>query len=375
MMLLVLNLGLLIFTTIYIAMTLIMWLGIRTKQKSNPDRPMISVIIVARNEETVLPYCLESLSRLTYPEDKMEWILVNDRSTDQTKNRMTEFADKHKQAKIIEIDHLPKKYTGKVYGLIQGVKVSQGEILFFTDADCIVPPGWIQSTLAAYDEGTGMVGGFIVLDKKKGKTSLFQKIQSLDWINITSVGCAWANFNLPLSVFGNNFSIRREVYDKAGGFESIESHLIEDFALVRNVRSRTRTKIRIRLDKNTLVYSRPAKNLKEFYHQRKRWAIGGRSHNFLGFFLMSTAFLVHLLIPFVLMTGQINLSLLAFIDVLLLDTFFLYRPLKQLERTELLKIILPFELFYFGYSIFFAPFLLFARKVRWKSSVYQKESP
>ena len=86
---------------------------------------------------------------------------------------------------------------------------------------------------------------------------------------------------------------------------------------------------------------------------------------------MTTVFLAHLLIPVVIMTGQIKLGLLAFMDVLLLDIFFLYWPLKQLDRTDLLKMILPYELFYFGYSIFFTPFLLFARKVRWKSSLYK----
>ncbi len=373
-MFMILNLGLLFFTIIYIMITLVMWLGIRMKPKSNLDQPAISIIVVAQNEETTLPLCLKSLSRITYPKDKMEWILVNDRSTDQTKSIMTEFAGNHNQTKIITVDYLPGKHTGKIFGLIQGVKASRGEILFFTDADCIVPPNWVQSTLMEYDENTGMVGGFIALDKREEKTLLFQQIQSLDWINITSVGSALANLNLPLSVFGNNFSIRKKVYDKAGGFESIESHLIEDYALVRNVRSRTRTKIRIRLDKNNLVYSQPSKNLTEFFHQRKRWAIGGRSHNFLGFLLMTTAFLVHLLIPAVIITGQVKLGFLAFLDILLLDTFFLYWPLKQLGRIDLLKVILPYELFYFGYSIFFAPFLLFVRKVRWKSSVYKTEN-
>lgn len=374
MMLIILNLGLIFFTFLYIIITLIMWFGIRMKLKSNPCRPVISIIIVAQNEEATLPLCLESLSRLTYPKDKMEYILVNDRSTDQTKSVMSEFADRHKQTKVVEIKTLPNKYTGKIFGLIQGVKESCGEILFFTDADCIVPPDWIQSTLMEYDENTGIVGGFIALDKKEEKTLLFHQIQSLDWINVTSAGSAWANLNLPLSVFGNNFSIRREIYDRAGGFESIESHLTEDYALIRNVRSRTRTKIRIRLDKNNLVYSRPARNLGEFYRQRKRWAIGGRSHNFLGFLLMSTAFLIHMLIPTVMIAGQFKLGFLAFIDILLMDSFFLYWPLKQLERTDLFKVIVPYELFYFGYSIFFAPFLLFARKVQWKSSVYKMEN-
>jgi cellulose synthase/poly-beta-1,6-N-acetylglucosamine synthase-like glycosyltransferase len=304
----------------------------------------------------------------------MEWILVNDRSTDRTEQIMTTFVEKYNHARVITLNDHPKKYTGKCYGLIRGVKMSRGEILFFTDADCVVPPNWIQSTLSGYEDNTGMVGGFVVLDTKGEKTSLFQKLQSLDWINITAVGSAWANLNQPLSVFGNNFSIKKEVYEKAGGFESVENHFIEDYALVRNVRSRTNQTIRIHPDRENLVYTRPAESLKAFYLQRKRWAVGGRSHVFLGLFLMTIAFLVHLLIPTVIISGQTAFGLLAFFDILILDTFFLYEPLRKLGRSDLLKYMIPYELFYFGYSIFFAPLLLFARKIQWKSSVYKTEN-
>lgn len=363
-----LSIMLLLFMIIYLLITIIMCFGIRIKPKSHINQPLISIIIVAQNEQDTLPHCLKSLTRLTYPREKMEWILVNDRSRDGTKSLMTEFSEKHSQAKIINIDNLPGKYTGKCYGLIQGIKASRGEIIFFTDADCMVPPNWIQSTLAQYDENTGMVGGFLILDEKYKKTTLFDRIQSLDWINITAVGTTWANLHLPLSVFGNNFSIRREVYDQAGGFESIEKHWTEDYALVRNVRSRTHQKIHIRLDRENLVFTRPARNLKAFYHQRKRWAIGGRSHNVLGFLLMSTTFLVHFLIPISIIIGETIHGFLAFLCILLADTFFLFYPLKKLNRTDLLKYMIPYELFYFGYSIFFAPFLLFAQKAQWKSS-------
>jgi cellulose synthase/poly-beta-1,6-N-acetylglucosamine synthase-like glycosyltransferase len=353
---------------LYLSITIIMCFSIRMKQKSNGNQPLISIIIVARNEQDTLPHCLQSLTRLTYPREKMEWVLVNDRSKDRTEKLMQDFEERFDQTQVITIDKLPEQYTGKCYGLIQGVKASTGEILFFTDADCMVPPNWIQSTLGQYDEKTGMVGGFLVLDQKEEKATIFDRIQSLDWINITTVGTAFANLNCPLSVFGNNFSIKRETYEKAGGFESIEKHWIEDYALVRNVRSLTNQTVRIRLDRENLVYTRPVKDLKAFYHQRKRWAIGGRSHNVLGFLLMSTAFLIHLLIPISIVIGEIIHGFLAFLCVLLADTFFLSYPLKKLNRIDLLKCMIPYELYYFGYSIFFAPLFLFARKVQWKSS-------
>ncbi len=359
---------------LYFTLSVITALGIRKKIPADSNyrkgKPLVSIVVTARNEENYLPECLESLRKINYPKDKLEFILVNDRSSDKTPEIMGKFARSISSAKVINIQNNPFPYTGKVNGLIQGVKASRGEILFFTDADCIVAPTWIESTICKYDKSTGMVGGFLLLDRKGENFPLFSRLQSIDWVYFTAVGSGWANLGHPLSIFGNNFSIRKKLYDTVGGFESVGNHVIEDFALTRNVYKKTNSRIRIALDHRNCVITRPVKTLKEFLIQRKRWAVGGRSHGFLGFFLMGITFLVNLFLLILLIAGNFQPALFFFTMLLVADIILLHHPLKILKRLDLLLYILPYKLFYIGYTLLFAPILLFARNIQWKSISY-----
>ena len=373
------NLSFLIFfafslTALYFIFSVITAVGTQKKISNHfaykNNKPLVSVIVVARNEENTLQECLASLREINYPQNKLEFILVNDRSSDNTLEIMRNFARSVSSAQVINSQNNPFPYTGKVNGLIQGVKASKGEILFFTDADCIVLPTWVESTICKYDESTGMIGGFLMLENRKEHAPLFSRLQSLDWIYFTAIGSGWANLGHPLSIFGNNFSIRRKLYDRVGGFESIGNHITEDFALARNVYKKTNFSIRIVADDKNYVTTRPVKTLKEFFIQRKRWAIGGRSHGLLGFFLMTIAFLTNLFFLISMIVGNFPLSLFIFTVLLVSDIILLYYPLKILKRLDLFLYILPYKLFYIGYTLLFAPVLLFARNVQWKSTPY-----
>lgn len=358
---------------VYILLTIITAVGIRRTPKTDSNfEPSTSIIVVAQNEEDSLPGCLKSLKNLDYPREKLEFILVNDRSSDRTEQIMADFVRSNPNAKMITIKRDPSFLTGKTNGLAQGVKNSTGEILLFTDGDCIVPPTWVRTTVRKYDKHTGLVGGFLLLDKKGERNPLFSRLQSIDWIYITTVGSAWANLDHPLSIFGNNLSIRREVYEKIGGFESVKDHITEDFALTRNVCRNTDYRVHILLDSTNVVYTRPAKNLREFFRQRKRWAIGGRSYGALAFILMGTVFLAHLILPIIFIAGYFLVGSLSFLLLLCSDLIVVYHPLKKLKRLDLLKFLFLYEIFYFGYTLFFAPFLLFSKSVRWKSATYSK---
>jgi cellulose synthase/poly-beta-1,6-N-acetylglucosamine synthase-like glycosyltransferase len=367
----ILHIILLLIVFVYTIITIVTITGIRKKTRSiSYEEPFVSIIVVARNEEFVLKKCLDSLANLDYPNEKREFILVNDRSEDTTGKLMADFSKKILETQIITIDKDPCPYTGKTNGLIKAAKSSKGDILIFTDGDCEVPRKWIKTLVRQYDSNTGMVGGFLLLDKEGEKQPLFSRIQTLDWIYITSVGFAWANLGHPLSIFGNNLTIRKNVYEKIGGFEALGKHLIEDFALMRNMVNKTKYKVCLSLDSNDAVYTQPVKNLKEFYQQRKRWALGGRSHGLLAFILMGTTFSAHLIIPLLFVSRYLITGILGFIIFLILDFLILFYPLKILKRLNLVKYFLLFEFYYFIYTLIFAPVLLFARKVKWKSISY-----
>jgi len=95
---------------------------------------MISVIVPSYNEEENIAQCLVSLSHQTVSKSEYEIIVVDGGSTDRT----CEIARKYADMVFIQTS---KKVGG---ARNDGVMASKGDIIATTDADCILPPDWIE---------------------------------------------------------------------------------------------------------------------------------------------------------------------------------------------------------------------------------------
>ena len=110
----------------------------------------VSIIIPTKNNGDIIEKCLVSIKNSDYPKDKMEVIIVDGHSTDET----------------VEI---AKKYGCKIVyeniGIIGGarnigVENSTGEYIAFTDSDCVVDKNWLKNLIGKFtDEKTASVGG------------------------------------------------------------------------------------------------------------------------------------------------------------------------------------------------------------------------
>ena len=114
--------------------------------------PRVSVIIPAFNESLVLRNCVASVLRSDYPD--FEVILVDDGSTDETLNIMKSFEGDPR------VTVIGQKNRGKAAALNTGMQSSDGEVLFFVDADGIFKPDTIRRMLAGFtSERVGAVCG------------------------------------------------------------------------------------------------------------------------------------------------------------------------------------------------------------------------
>ncbi|MGJ7912001.1 glycosyltransferase [Neobacillus sp. LXY-1] len=102
------------------------------------DGPLLSVIIAARNEESQIRQSI--ISQLTQTYKNIEWILVNDRSTDKTGPLMEQLAKEDNRLKVVHIKELPQGWLGKNHALYTGTLSTSGKWLLFTDADIIYKP-------------------------------------------------------------------------------------------------------------------------------------------------------------------------------------------------------------------------------------------
>jgi cellulose synthase/poly-beta-1,6-N-acetylglucosamine synthase-like glycosyltransferase len=97
------------------------------------DGPLISIIIPARNEAHTIGTSIQTQLQLNYK--NIEWIIVNDRSTDSTGEEVERVAQMDHRIKTLHLTELPKGWLGKNHALYQGYLLSEGNLLLFTDAD------------------------------------------------------------------------------------------------------------------------------------------------------------------------------------------------------------------------------------------------
>ncbi|MDR7075172.1 glycosyltransferase involved in cell wall biosynthesis [Neobacillus niacini] len=132
--------------TILFSMGILVWivflldglLGLRKMdaleaEESLENGPLLSVIVAARNEEIQIKDSVLSQLEQTYR--NIEWILVNDRSTDATGLIMEELKKEDMRVSVIHIEELPEGWLGKNNALYRGFLQASGKWILFTDAD------------------------------------------------------------------------------------------------------------------------------------------------------------------------------------------------------------------------------------------------
>ena len=117
----------------------------------------VSIIVITFNAKDELKECLESLENQDYNEKEI--IVVNDASTDGT----LEFLLQYQKQTAIEIKIITNKANHGVAGSRNvGIQHATGEIIAFTDADCVADRKWISELVKGYDyKDVTAVGGSI----------------------------------------------------------------------------------------------------------------------------------------------------------------------------------------------------------------------
>ncbi len=108
--------------------------------------PRVSVIIPARNEEKKIREALQSILSLDYPD--IEFIVLNDRSTDRTGAILERMSAADARLHVVNIAELPPGWLGKNYALYRGAEKASGGLLLFTDADVVMEPSTVTKAVS-----------------------------------------------------------------------------------------------------------------------------------------------------------------------------------------------------------------------------------
>jgi cellulose synthase/poly-beta-1,6-N-acetylglucosamine synthase-like glycosyltransferase len=241
------------------------------KLEKRKDFPMVSILLAARNEEQLILRNLTAINALNYPKDKLEVLIGNDDSSDNTAQLVTDFIEDKPHFQLFYIDKTLGKGRGKANVLGQLAHKASGEFYFITDVDVKLPQNWILALLQEFTEGVGLVSG----TTKCERGSLFATLQSIDWLHFMGYIKAFANAGIGCTSVGNNMAVRAEAYWQTGGYEEIDFSITEDYKLFQEVTNRG-WEWRTLLGPDSLGLAWYIPSVKEMLHQRKRWLIGAR---------------------------------------------------------------------------------------------------
>lgn len=353
---------------IYFALHIIFYAGLKKSESiTNNDSdflPSVSVLVAARNEESNIVNCINSLKKSNYPKDKLQIILINDNSDDRTEELMLKEIEGCSEFLVLNTkDYTGTGLKGKVNALSYGISKSTGELYMMTDADCEVPTEWVRDTVKYYDKETGLICGFTMIDYSR---TFFSKLQALDWIYLQSLATASSGIDSELSCIGNNLSVSAKTYRDIGGYENLKFSVTEDLALMRRIKKERMFKIKYPINENCLIKTNACADLKELYRQKKRWFRGGVDINLLGYLLGFIMYAMNLMLLFGLFFLNVPVYLLVVVFKFISELLIMVPVYRKLGYNGLI-VYFPLFQIYFAIIGILLPFtFLIGSNIVWK---------
>ncbi|MFA6308456.1 MAG: glycosyltransferase family 2 protein [Clostridia bacterium] len=181
----------------------------------------VSVIIPARDEESNIPFILDSLKKQTYK--PYEIIVVDDFSTDRTR----EIAGQY-DVTVIQNTTLPEYWTGKSWAIRNGYLKSSGNILVFLDADVRLEPKGLETLLKNRQRIDGVISvvPFHVAEKFYERFSMLMNI-----LGVFAFTSLFERKNSNKALYGSCIVAKREDYDKINGHICVKDEILDDINL------------------------------------------------------------------------------------------------------------------------------------------------
>ncbi|MFH0971587.1 MAG: glycosyltransferase [Candidatus Micrarchaeota archaeon] len=256
--------------------------------------PKISVLIPAFNEEECIAGTIESVLNAGYPRSKLDIIVINDGSTDNT----LKIARKYGKNKVRVIN---KENSGKAASLNAGIAVAKGELIATLDADSYIEKGSIQKMLGYFADPK--VAAVTSVMKVHDPRNVLQRLQGIEYL-VTVFSRKILSYLNSINVTPGPLSIiRKRIFKEIGGYE--ETNLLEDQEMAMRIQSYN---YKIESSMSAVVYTEAPSTLRSLVNQRVRWHRGGirniLKHHYLvspkygdfGMFVMPVAILSTLLV-------------------------------------------------------------------------------
>lgn len=332
--------------------------------------PLLSVIVAARNEEKQISASINSQLRQSYR--NVEWLLINDRSTDRTCEIMEELKKEDSRIRIVHIKELPEGWLGKNHALFSGAKAASGEWLLFTDADVIYQKEAFAKALSYFKRL--QLDHLTAAPNLSGNEFWLKSFVGFFLFGFSYFKRPWTA-NDPHSKNGTGIGafnlVTKQAYEELGTHKKIKMRPDDDLQLgMKLKRAGYRQRIATALELIEV----------EWYGSLKEALIGLEKNTFAGLnyrismviFAVVGTFVSHVLPFFTIFMPDRNISLLSFANILAIGLLYWMIIKKMTRFSPFMFLVFPLTGLIFIYSIIRASFLTFKRGgIVWRGTKYK----
>lgn len=355
---------------VYIALVAAFTIGyykvIERKPIPSSNFQFISVVICFRNEEENIPRLIQSLQTQSYPREYFEIIAVNDHSTDNTQKLLM---DAQAELPNLRIYSLSKIDRGKKKALLRGVQMAQGVVIAATDADCLLPQGWLTNINQLMDMRTDLVCGPVVYSKG----GFFENMAAVEFGSLVASGIGAAGAGLPIYCNGANLAFKKELF-LAANLRNDSTPSGDDVFLLHYAKQNHRA-IAFSHGVDSTVHTTPDSNLRSFINRRLRW--GSKTPHYTDTFtqvvavtvLLTNLSVLGLALAALVSSAMVKPFIILFTAKAILDYGLIAVHFKSCRIKKWTKYYLPTMVLY-PFYITFTAFASLRKEFTWKERQY-----
>lgn len=210
--------------------------GRRTKPIEG--RPLVSVLIPARDEERNIEDCLRHVLASDDSEFRLEVIVYDDDSDDDTGGIVRRIAMEDPRVGLMQGGELPSGWKGKCYACHNLAERASGSWYLMLDADVKLGPLAIRDTLrSAQKKKAGLVTGFPKQDTVTPLEKLVVPMMEFAILcHLPIAMVSRSSGGLFAAAHGAYMLIKKSAYESAGGYEAVKDEMVDDMAMARAVK-------------------------------------------------------------------------------------------------------------------------------------------
>lgn len=229
------------------------------------EYPLVTIAIPAWNEENSIVSTLECILNLDYPKEKMQIIVIDDNSKDNTSKVTKEFIFKHRNIQLLK----HSKNKGKAGAMNTALKYAKGEFFWVYDADSYASKELLKNLVCKfYERDSDNIGAVVAITLIKNQGNWVEKMQRLEYV-MTAFMRKMMGSTDTLHTTNALSLFRTNTLKKIKGFD--EGNLTEDFEIAMRMRYNG---YKIVMCEKGNFYTRVPSKIKNMWFQRVRWFRG-----------------------------------------------------------------------------------------------------